>query len=459
MEQIVFESNRYAMLKGHNFRMTLCDLQTYLGMNIIMTYIKYPRSRMYWSSIVGLGLSMISDAMPVNKFENIKRFLHFVNNDDENTLKAGDKFWKIRPVAKYLHETFHTSVVPEERQSIDEMIVPFKGKSSLKMYMKQKPKKWGFKLWIRASSTGYISCFELYQGKIEGRPQRSKFGPIGDTVVRLCHDIHSKNYKVYMDNLFTSLNVIEYLQDKQIFVVGTVRTNRINEATKHLVDAKTLPHRGSCSIVTSSDNITVVRWMDNKAVHTISTYAGAEPESDVRRYDRSKKQYVTLNRPYSITEYNAYMGGVDLMDRMIAHYPHGFKNKRWYLRVFFQLLNISIINAWLLYKQKKENIPLLEFKAHLANSLIALGTLDTRRRRGRPSSQEEAGPPQKRSRPVVRAAASVRYDGVRHYPKKVDCANPPRCHDVLCRKRTRYICEKCTEPVCPDCMKIFHTPT
>lgn len=29
------------------------------------------------------------------------------------------------------------------------------------------------------------------------------------------------------------------------------------------------------------------------------------------------------------------MGGVDLMDRMIAHYPHGFKSKKWYFRVFF----------------------------------------------------------------------------------------------------------------------------
>lgn len=153
-------------------------------MNIIMTYVKYPQARMYWSSTQGLGLSVIAEEMPVNKFENIKRFIHFANNSEESTLKVGDEFWKIRPVANALHTSFHESVVPKERQSIDEMIVPFKGKSSLKQYLRNKPKKWGFKLWIRASNSGY-SCFELYQGKVQSTPsQISKYGPIGDDSIQ-----------------------------------------------------------------------------------------------------------------------------------------------------------------------------------------------------------------------------------------------------------------------------------
>lgn len=60
------------------------------------------------------------------------------------------------------------------------------------------------------------------------------------------------------------------------------------------------------------------------------------------------------------------MGGVDMMDRMIAHYPHGFKNKKWYLRVFFHLLNMAIINSWLLYRKDVDSTyPLLNFKASI----------------------------------------------------------------------------------------------
>lgn len=96
----------------------------------------------------------------------------------------------------------------------------------------------------------------------------------------------------------------------------------------------------------------------------ISTYAGAEPEDTVTRYDRKEKKHVEVSRPFAIKEYNKFMGGVDLVDRMIAHYPHGFKSKKWYLRVFFHLLNMSIINSWILYRKYFNNMPLVTFKAH-----------------------------------------------------------------------------------------------
>ncbi|CAI6373989.1 unnamed protein product [Macrosiphum euphorbiae] len=111
------------------------------------------------------------------------------------------------------------------------------------------------------------------------------------------------------------------------------------------------------------------------------------------------------------------MGGVDLMDRMIAHYPHGFKNKKWYLRIFFHFLNISIINSWIIYKENCQNIPLLQFKASIVWTMLQIGKCDTPKR-GRPSLQSD--PPKKK------------------------------------KKITRYICKKCDTPVCPECMEDFH---
>lgn len=72
-----------------------------------------------------------------------------------------------------------------------------------------------------------------------------------------------------MDNLFTSLPLLHRLKELDIFVVGTLRTNRIAKGIiEKLVDPKLLSH-GMSSTVTSSDNITIVRWIDNNAVHTI----------------------------------------------------------------------------------------------------------------------------------------------------------------------------------------------
>ena len=96
--------------------------------------------------------------------------------------------------------------------------------------------------------------------------------------------------------------------------------------------------RGSSSVTTSSDNITIIRWMDNKAVHLISSFAGKEPQDQVRRWDRSKKCHIQVSRPDAVKQYNRFMGGVDMADRMVAHYPHAVKNRKFYIRIAFHFI-------------------------------------------------------------------------------------------------------------------------
>jgi len=333
------------------------------------------------------------------------------------------------------------------------MMVPFKGKSYLKQYLKSKPKKWGFKIWVQASTNGYVHCFEMYQGASISK--RSEFGPIGDTVINLCHAIHGNNHKLFMDNLFTSVPLLRKLRSFNIYVLGTLRINRVHGIENNLVSDK-LMERGSCSIATSDDNITVVRWKDTKLVHTISTYAGAIPEDTTMRYDRKDRKRIEVTRPLSIQEYNKFMGGVDLMDRMIAHYPHGFKNKKWYLRVFFHFLNVSIVNSWIIYREQCSDIPLLNFKASLVWTMLQIGK-HSGPKRGRKSLSQT--PPTKKRKNVKVPVPEVRYDGINHYPAKTTKKQASRCKDNNCPSRTRYLCKKCDFPVCPECMESYHTKT
>lgn len=205
-------------------------------------------------------------------------------------------------------------------------------------------------------------------------------------------------------------------------------------------------------MTTSSNNITVLRWADNKLVHMISTFAGKDPTDVVRRWDRKTKSYIEVQRPQAVIQYNRFMGGVDLCDRMIAHYPHAIKNKKFYLRIVFHFMNVAIVNAWLLYRKVKQNaMPLLEFKASVASTLLQLN--GTARKRGRPSVSTT---PTSKKKVWTKVVPEVRKDGEGHYPVKIDCRNPPRCHDRNCNRRTRFKCKKCLESVCPECMESFH---
>ena len=45
------------------------------------------------------------------------------------------------------------------------------------------------------------------------------------------------------------------------------------------------------------------------------------------------------------------MGGVDLADMLISLYRVKVKTKRWHIKVFWHLIDISKVNAWNLYRR------------------------------------------------------------------------------------------------------------
>lgn len=73
-----------------------------------------------------------------------------------------DKLWKPKPWLEKLREHC-LDIPPEEHHAVDEIMIPFKGKSHLKVYMTAKPHKWGFKIWGRAGHSGFHYDFDICQ--------------------------------------------------------------------------------------------------------------------------------------------------------------------------------------------------------------------------------------------------------------------------------------------------------
>lgn len=130
----------------------------------------------------------------------------------------------------------------------------------------------------------------------------------------------------------------------------------------------------SRTVSTSSDNITVSRWMDSNAVDMIFSFADKKPLDTVSCWDGSKKCYIEFSCPNAGKQYDRFMVGIDMADRRVTHYPHAVKICKVYIR---------IIPVWIPYWESNDNWkPLLEFKAYIANSL-----LKTIKKRGRPSKE------------------------------------------------------------------------
>ena len=72
----------------------------------------------------------------------------------------------MRTIIDHLNKLLQATYSNEPKQSIDEHMTKFKGRSSIRRYLKMKPIKWGFKWWFRcASSNSYLYEFDLYLGK------------------------------------------------------------------------------------------------------------------------------------------------------------------------------------------------------------------------------------------------------------------------------------------------------
>ena len=58
----------------------------------------------------------------------------------------------------------------------------------------------------------------------------------------------------------------------------------------------------------------------------------------------------TVNKPRIITHYSRYMSGVNKADQLMVYYPCGRKSLKWYKRIFWCMLDHSILNAFILHK-------------------------------------------------------------------------------------------------------------
>ena len=95
--------------------------------------------------------------MSANRFEKIRQFIHFGNN--ENALLFSDpqhdRLLKLRPVIEKLKEPFKLSLL------LDEQICFAKARNYLKQYLPSKPNKWGYKLFVLCGVSGFSHDFEV----------------------------------------------------------------------------------------------------------------------------------------------------------------------------------------------------------------------------------------------------------------------------------------------------------
>ena len=74
----------------------------------------------------------------------------------------------------------------------------------------------------------------------------------------------------------------------------------------------------------------------------------------------AKWEKITVKKPYVIERSNAYVNAVDKSDQMLSKYSLLHKYVWWWKTLFFHIIDISIVNAYVLFREYQKSHPELE---------------------------------------------------------------------------------------------------
>lgn len=305
---IVDQTNSYA--SQSNARewdpVTLPEIQAFIGMLILMGLHRLPNIRLYWSSDPLFRVNEIADVMTCKRFEKIMKYIHL--NDNQKMAKRGepgfDKLYKVRPLIEGTKELFQNAAVVTNSQSIDECMIKFKGRSTIKQYMPMKPVKRGFKVWARCDSeTGYLYEFEVYTVKKEGVTEVGLGARVVKNLSQSLIDKNVSNIHIAFDNFFTSYELMTYLYEHKIFATATVRSDRkqLPDFIKRNDKKKMKLDKGKHKWRVNG-NIGFFVWMDTKLVHILSSAFCPSQKTTCKRTQKDGTRKA-INCPLGIVEY------------------------------------------------------------------------------------------------------------------------------------------------------------
>lgn len=231
--KIVEFTNKNAQLKGvQNWRpITAAESKAFLAFLIISNdIIVKPRDKRFFLSFAETRPFQIPEFKNVlssrKRFFKLKSYIFFchpVHQRSEEERK--DPLYEVRGIYNSIVQKFKELYNCSREISIDEAMVPFKGKVAIKVRMPDKPVTFGVKFFALCDAkTGYCKNFSMYTGKDDRAI--GAIGKTGQVVMDLVAELHNTNHHLCVDNFYTSPVLFLLFKQRGILAAGTARPRK-----------------------------------------------------------------------------------------------------------------------------------------------------------------------------------------------------------------------------------------
>jgi DNA polymerase III epsilon subunit-like protein len=396
LKKIVNYTNEYGNLKSETWdTIEKSDIIDFVCCLFIASVQKRKdRTSNWWSEDPLVENVVMKRLMSGRRFHTILRFLHVssVKDQPRRSDPNYDPMYKCQELLDMLEARYKKCFVPGQNLSLDESLIRAFGRIKFKVRIITKAARYGIKIYVLTDAeTAFVLKVIVYTGKTTYGNEFDHEGKKTVQVVNKLVEQYAGSFRtIYVDRFYTSLDLLKSMDKINIFVTGTVMKNRIpNTLTiaKSSREFKSMERGASRRHLYSYKNeegkslqYGLVCWKDRDMVYCLSSCHPTDKESVGQCMRRSAEGLKLLQRPAMIGEYNKYMGGVDLADMRRLHCNSTIMGQnRWWLKIFFYLLDVGTANSLVLYREAIAQTPsaeddskitIAEFKKKLIMGLV-----------------------------------------------------------------------------------------
>ena len=308
----------------------------------------------------GFGVEIFHTTMSLYRFLFLLRCIRFDNILSREERRKVDKLAAVREIFELFLENCRSLYSVSEYTTVDEQLVPFRGRCSYRPYIPSKPAKYGLKIFTLCDAKSWYALdMEIYVGTQPDGPFKTSNSP-KDVVIRLSKTIEGTCRNITADNC--SYNLAEELSNRKLTLVGTLRKNK-PELPPEFVNLKN--REANSSLFGFQKDKMIIFYVPKKKKNVIMI-------STMHFDDKIDDSTGDKKKPEVITMYNKTKSGVDVLDEMCATYSTSRKTRRWPLVIFFRLLDIAGINSMVIYSRNnpKSTMVRKEFLREIAVEMI-----------------------------------------------------------------------------------------
>ncbi|CAK1595330.1 unnamed protein product [Parnassius mnemosyne] len=413
---------------------TICELKAFIGLLYLAGVTKSNRQCLkdLWRTD-GTGVDIFRTTMSLQRFQFLQNAVRFDDKSTREERKQTDNMAAFRSIFDQFVQCCQNAYSPSEFLTIDEMLLAFRGRCLFRVYIPNKPAKYGLKILALVDAKNfYVLNLEVYSGKQPPGPYAVSNKPF-EVVERLIQPVSRSHRNLTFDNWFTGYELmLHLLNEHRLTSVGTVRKNK-RQIPESFIRTDRQPNS---SLFGFQKDITLVSYAPkkNKVVIVMSTMHH-DNSIDVSTGEKQK--------PEMITFYNSTKAGVDVVDELSSSYNVSRNSKRWPMTLFYGVLNMAAINACIIYRANKNvTIKRTEFIRNLGLSMIYEHLHSRKSKKHIPNYIRQR---------ILKQLGEPSPRHVNIPGRYVRCQDCPYKKD----RKTKYSCNACAKPICMEHAKFI----